>query len=140
MEYKVFEDTVLVRLDKGDEIVKSLLEVASREGLKLSSVSGIGATDDFEVGVFDLARSDYEHYRFEGNHEIVSLVGNVTTKDGAPYIHLHITCAGEGGKIVGGHLFEANISLTAEVFLHKGTGVADRLRDDKFGINIIRFE
>ena len=140
MEYKVFEDTVFVRLDKGDEIVKSLLEVASREGLKLASVSGIGATDDFEVGVFDLARSDYEHYRFEGNHEIVSLVGNVTTKDGAPYIHLHITCAGEGGKIVGGHLFEANISLTAEIFLHKGAGAADRLRDDTLGINKIRFE
>ena len=140
MEYKVFEDTVLVRLDKGDEIVKSLLEVAKKEGLTLASVSGIGATDDFEVGVFDLARSDYDHFRFGGNHEIVALVGNLTAKDGAPYIHLHITCAGEGGKIVGGHLFEAKISLTAEIFLQKSAGRAERLRDDALGINKIRFE
>ena len=140
MEYKVFEDTVLVRLDKGDEIVKSLLEVARRESLTLASVSGIGATDDFEVGVFDLDRSDYDHYRFHGNHEIVSLVGNLTTKDGQPYIHLHITCAGEAGKIVGGHLFEAKISLTAEIFLHTSAGKAERLRDDDLGINKIRFE
>lgn len=139
MEYRVFEDTVLVRLDKGDEIVGSLLDVAKKEGLTLASVSGIGATDDFEVGVFDLARSDYEHIRFSGNHEIVALTGNVTAKDGAPYIHLHITCAGEGGKIVGGHLFEAKISLTAEIFLHKGKGEADRLRDETLGINKIRF-
>ena len=140
MEYKVFEDTIVVRLDKGDEIVKSLLDVAKKEKLTLASVSGIGATDDFEVGVFDLARSDYEHVRFGGNHEIVSLVGNVTAKDGAPYLHLHIACAGEGGKIVGGHLFEGKISLTAEIFLQKGSGRAGRLRDETLGINKIRFE
>lgn len=139
MEYKVFEDTILVRLDKGDEIVKSLLAVAEKEGVTLASVSGIGATDDFEVGIFDLDRSDYDHFRFGGNHEIVSLVGNLTTKDGAPYVHLHITCAGEGGKIVGGHLFEAKISLTAEIFLQTGKGTADRLRDETLGINKIRF-
>ena len=139
MEYKVFEDTIVVRLDKGDEIAKSLLDVAKKERMTLASVSGIGATDDFEVGVFDLARSDYEHFRFEGNHEIVALVGNITTKDGAPYLHLHITCAGEGGKIVGGHLFEGHISLTAEIFLAKGAGSADRQRDESLGINKIRF-
>jgi len=140
MEYRVFEDKILVRLDKGDEITNRLLEVAKKEHLTLASVSGIGATDDFEVGVFDLARSDYEHFRFSGNHEIVALVGNITTKDGAPYLHLHITCAGEGGKIVGGHLFSANVSLTAEIFLGKAAGNADRLRDEALGINKIRFE
>ena len=140
MEYRVFEDAILVRLDKGDEIAKSLLAVAEKEGVTLASVSGIGATDDFEVGVFDLARSDYNRFRFRGNHEIVSLVGNITTKDGAPYLHLHITCAGEGGKIVGGHLFEGKISLTAEVFLKKGAGRAERLRDETLGINKILFK
>ena len=139
MEYKVFEDTILVRLDKGDEIVKSLLDVAAREKLTLASVSGIGATDDFEVGVFDLERSDYEHLRFGGNHEIVALVGNLTSKDGAPYTHLHITCAGDGGKIVGGHLFEAKISLTAEIVIRKIEGRADRMRDETLGINKISF-
>ena len=131
---------IVVRRDKGDEIAKSLRDVAKREGLNLASVSGIGATDDFEVGVFDLDCGDYKRFRFCGNHEIVSLAGNVTTKDGAPYIHLHNTCAGEVGKIVGGHLFEAKISLTAEIFLQKGAGAADRLRDETLGINKIRFE
>lgn len=139
MEYRVFEDTIVVRLDKGDMIAQSLLEVAKKEGVTLASVSGIGATDDFEVGVFDLTRSDYEHFRFRGNHEIVSLVGNLTTKDGAPYLHLHITCAGEGGKIVGGHLFDGKISLTAEIFLRKSAGRAERLRDETLGINKISF-
>ncbi|HCU56126.1 MAG TPA: DNA-binding protein [Clostridiales bacterium] len=140
MEYRVFDDTILVRLDKGDEIVKCLSEVAEKEKLTLASVSGIGATDDFEVGVFDLARSDYDHFHFHTNHEIVCLAGNVTTKDKSPYVHLHITCAGSEGRIVGGHLFEAKISLTAEIFLHKAAGRADRLRDETLGINKISFE
>lgn len=139
MEYRVFDEIILVRLDKGDELVASILAVAQKEGLTLASVSGIGATDDFEVGVFDLERADYRHYRFGGNHEIVALAGNITTKDGAPYIHLHISCAGEDGRIVGGHLFEANISLTAEIVLHIGTGGVDRRRDEALGINKIRF-
>ena len=139
MEYNVFQDMIVVRLDKGDELTASLLAVAKKENLTLASVSGIGATDDFEVGVFDLARSDYEHVRFVGNHEISALAGNLTTKDGAPYLHLHITCAGDGGKIVGGHLFKANISLTAEIFLQKTNGNAERRRDDNLGINKIRF-
>ena len=139
MEYRAFDDTGLLRLDKGDEIVKSLLDVARKEGLTLASVSGIGATDDFEVGVFDLERSDYDHYRFQGNHEIVALVGNITTKEGAPYLHLHITCAGKEGKIVGGHLFKAKVSLTAEIFLHKGAGRAERRRDEDLGINTLYF-
>lgn len=139
MEYKVFGSTIVVRLDKDDLLAESLLAVARKEGVTLASVSGIGATDDFEVGVFDLESSEYNHSRFFGNHEITSLAGNLTTKDGEPYLHLHITCAGEGGKVVGGHLFEAKISLTAEIFLQTAKGNAERRRDETLGINTIRF-
>lgn len=140
MEYRVFDDTIVVRLDKGDGIAESLLAVARREGVTLASVSGIGATDDFEVGVFDLAKGDYERIRYGGNHEITALVGNLTTKDGAPYLHLHVTCAGAGGQVVAGHLFEGRISLTAEIFLRKAAGQVSRLRDPSLGINKIKFE
>lgn len=140
MEYRAFGDTIVVRLDKGDGIASSLLAVAEREGVTLASVSGIGATDDFEVGVFDLAKGDYERIRYEGNHEITALVGNLTTKDGAPYLHLHVTCAGEGGRVVAGHLFEGRISLTAEIFLARAEGSVSRLRDLDLGINKMRFE
>ena len=139
MEYSVFDDIIVVRLDKDEKITESLLRVAKEEGISLASVSGIGATDDFEVGVFDLEKKEYDRIHYTGNHEITSLTGNVTTKDGAPYLHLHITCAGAGGKMVGGHLFDAKISLTAEIFLQKANGKTERLRDDALGINKMLF-
>ena len=139
METKTFGNTVVVRLDKGDEIVTSLLAAAKEQSLTLASISGIGATDDFEVGVFDLKKQDYDRIRFAGNHEITALVGNLTTKDGAPYLHLHITCAGPEGRVVGGHLFRAHVSLTAEIFLQRADGTLDRRFDETLKINKIRF-
>ena len=139
MEYRVFEDTILVRLDKGDKIAESLLCIAEREHVTLASVSGIGATDNLEVGVFDLEKSCYNHFAFAGNHEINSLAGNLTTMDGKPYLHLHITATGADGKVVGGHLFEATISLTAEIFLHLAGGKVDRKFDPTLGINRMTF-
>ena len=139
MEYRVFDGTILVRLDKGDEITKSLLKVAEAEQISVASIDGIGATGDFTVGVFDLEASKYNHFHHVGNHEINSLVGNLTLKDGKPYLHLHITCTGLDGKVVGGHLIDATISLTAEIFIHTAHGKVDRRFDETLGINRISF-
>ena len=139
MDYKKFDNLIAVRLDKGDSTMSSLLFVAKKENLTLASIQGIGATDDFEVGVFDLEKSEYDHIRYTGNHEINSLVGNLTTKNGEPYLHLHITATGKDGKVVGGHLFDAKISLTAEIFLITANGKAERKFDSTLGINQITF-
>ena len=139
MEYRSFDRTILVRLDKGDNIVESLLSVAASEGVTLASVSGIGAVDTMTVGVWDLSLGDYERYTYLGNREINALVGNLTTKDGAPYLHLHITATGAGGMVVGGHLMEATVSLTAEIFLHLADGAVERRFDPVLGINRISF-
>jgi len=140
MEYRLFEDTVLVRLDKGDRIAESLLKVAKKEGIALATISGIGAVDEMEVGVFDLDTSTYDRYLYHGNHEINALVGNLTTKDGENYLHLHITATGESGMVVGGHLFEGTVSLTAEIFVQKVKGAVDRKFDGVLGINRIVFD
>ena len=139
MDYKNYGSTIVVRLDKGDEIAKRLLEVAEKEKCRFAYLTGIGAVDDFEVGVFDLEKADYNRARYAGNHEINALVGNLTTKDGKPYLHAHITCTGKDGTVVGGHLFYGKVSLTAEIFLQVIGGEVDRKFDPSVGINKITF-
>ena len=51
MEYKKFGNTLIVRLDRGEEVVDRLLELARREHITLASVNGLGAADDVTVGV-----------------------------------------------------------------------------------------
>lgn len=139
MEYKRYGGVIALRLDKGDDITESVYTVAEKEGVKAAKVSGIGATDDFTVGVFDIAKKEYEKFVFSGNHEINALDGNITEKDGKPYIHLHITATGKGGKVVGGHLIKGVISLTGEIIITVSDGKVSRAFDETLGINRWKF-
>jgi predicted DNA-binding protein with PD1-like motif len=139
MEYKRFGDTIIMRLDKSDEITESLVAVAAAENIKAASFHGIGATDSFEVGVFDLDKQDYNRFSFTGNHEITSLEGNISFFENKPYIHAHITCGNKDGNIVGGHLFRGVISLTGEIFINIVDGEVGRKFNPEIGINRLDF-
>lgn len=139
MEYRKFDGTVVARLDKGDEICGCVRTIAEKEGITLADVTGIGATDDFTVGVFDVEKKAYDRFSFTGNHEITALTGNVNTMNGETYTHMHVTCAGPGGAIAAGHLLEAKISLTCELFIHVINGNVDRKRNEELGINTFSF-
>ena len=54
MEYKRFGSKIVVRMDMGEEILEQLKGVALKENIKLCSVSALGATNDFTVGVYDV--------------------------------------------------------------------------------------
>ena len=137
MKYIKTQNTYICRLEKGDEICSSLLELMAKEGFASASVSGIGATNDFTVGIFEPAKRAYDPIHVTGDHEITALVGNLTTKQGAPYAHLHITCAGVGGKTIGGHLVKGTISLTGEVFVTCCDAQVERAFSDELGINLM---
>ena len=138
MKYKIFGDTAVVRPEIGEDIGEQLILLAKKEGITLGSVTGIGAVDDVTVGVFDLEKKDYNHYRFTGNREITSLVGNITEMNGEPYVHLHITCAAQGGEVVGGHLLHSRISMTGEIFVKIIVGKVDREREENLRINLLK--
>ena len=52
MEYKRFNKTIVVRIDRGEEILDKIKELSLKENIKLASVSALGATNDFTVGVY----------------------------------------------------------------------------------------
>ena len=100
MEYFRCGDKIVLRLDPKDEITESIIKLAEKENISAAGVSGIGATDDFTVGVFDMKKGDYEKFFYNGNHEINVLTGNITEVNGKPYVHLHLSATGKGGKVV----------------------------------------
>lgn len=138
MEYKRFENTIFARLDPGEEITASLLKLAKAENIGCASVSGIGAADDIKVGVFDLEAKKYAEFAFTGNHEITDLCGSLTTLNGEPYQHLHITLAATDGTVRGGHLLSGVISLTGEIIITILPGTLERKKNEALGINTIR--
>ena len=139
MEYRKFGDTYIVRMDPGEEILTQLKVFAEQEGVKLASVTALGAVKDFTVGVFDTGAKVYKSNRFQGVYEIVSLVGTINTMDGAFYCHLHMCAADQEGRAFGGHLNEAVISATCELVISCLPGRTDRVFSDEVGLNLISF-
>lgn len=139
MEYRVFGKTVVARIDRGEEILDKLHELAEKEHIKLASVQALGATNDFTVGVFNTETRQYAANRFTGSFEIVSLVGTVNTMDRQFYAHLHMSAGNEKGEVFGGHLNRAVVSATCEMVLHLIDGTVDRRFDTDTGLNLFRF-
>ena len=79
MEYRRFDKTIIVRLDKGEEILEQVKELALKERIKLASVQALGAVDRFTLGVFKTDDKKYLANDFSGSFEIVSLTGTINT-------------------------------------------------------------
>ena len=52
MEYRRFNNTIVARIDKKEEILEKIKEIALKENIKLANINALGATNDFTVGVF----------------------------------------------------------------------------------------
>ena len=59
MEYKRQRNTVIVRVDKGEDIIKELLSLSEKENILFASISGLGAVNDIELGIFDTSAKKY---------------------------------------------------------------------------------
>ena len=140
MEYRRFADTIIVRMNRGEELLEQLEKVALAENVKLAEVSTLGATDDFTVGVYDLAEKRYHANSFQGAFEIASLTGTITVMDGKYYAHIHMVAGDDKGRAFGGHLNRAVISCTCEMVIRVIEGRVERTRDEEIGINLLDFK
>lgn len=125
MEYKVLDKKIILRLDVGDEVVTAINEIIRKEKVQLGSVSGIGASDDMIIGVYNVAKQEYKTRNLKGDHEITSIVGNISEMNEKPYVHLHLTASDMSYQVVGGHLNKAIISGTAEIIIQVIDGKVD---------------
>ena len=138
MKYKRFDKTIVVRIDRGEEILDKIRELAIAENIKLASITALGATNDFTVGVFNTAEKKYYANEFKGAFEIVSLTGTINTMDGQFYTHIHMSAGNDKGEVFGGHLNRAVVSATCEMTVTVIDGEVDRYHDDDVGLNLFK--
>ena len=139
MEYKKVKNHIIVRLDVGEEIISSIMNILKNEKISFATVTGIGATNNFTVGTYDVTNQLYKKSNYKGVYEIVSLLGNTSTMNNEPYIHIHMSAADKNNNVIGGHLNEAYISATAEIVLNIIETNVDRIKDSNTGLNIFKF-
>jgi uncharacterized protein len=106
-----------VTLGKGDEIMSGMTAFARRERLQAAHFTAIGAIERGLFGWFDKEVKAYRNLPVNDQAEVVSLVGDVGLVNGAPAVHIHAVVILADGTARGGHLLQANVWPTLEVFL-----------------------
>ena len=136
MKYKLIDNTYVVRLEVGDEIITSLTSLCKAENIQAATVQGLGAVDNVTVGYYSTAENRYLTKTFNKQFEMIALNGNISVKDDEPYLHLHIALSDENYMFFGGHLNSAVISITAEIFVTKIDGIIGRRVNEETKLNI----
>ncbi|TQQ84886.1 DNA-binding protein [Peptacetobacter hominis] len=140
MQYVKSGNTIALRVDYGEEILEKINEVCVKENIKTAAISGIGATKETEIGLYNMETGEYKREVYTGLYEVGSLIGNITEKDSKPYIHLHIVIGDTKKDAVHcGHLNRAVVGATSEIFITVFEHTIGRKFDEQTGINIFEF-
>ncbi len=108
---------ILASLPRGARLPEDLVQVCRDRGLEGAVFVGLGAVSEPVIAFYHLSSKRYEERTLQGDWEVVSLVGNLTRKEGAPFLHAHIALADAEGAMRGGHLVQASVAVTLEVTL-----------------------
>lgn len=128
----------MVRLLPGTDLLQGLNDAAKELGFQAATLQLVGATRTLSVAYFDQETRRYEPHHYVGGLEISGGVGNVSLKDGEPFVHIHLSgWAKEEGKAVAGHLVEGSEVYMIEAYYRMFEGKAPvRELDEEVGLPV----
>jgi hypothetical protein len=127
---------LIVRFEHDADLVQSITEFARNNRMKAGSFTAIGALKRARLGYYDQESHGYREMKIDTPHEMASCIGNVSLKDGEPFVHVHVVLADETGNTKAGHLFEG-VVFAAEVHLHELEGASlERKYDEATGLSL----
>ena len=127
--------TFVGRLETGSDLVEEIHAFCAERDVRAAWVSVVGAVQQAAFAYFDQRERRYLELGSATHHEIIGFVGNVSLKDGRPFLHAHATFGDEQGATVGGHLLPGCAVWVAEVTIREMTGVElERTPDELTGL------
>ncbi len=139
MEIYPSEDgkAAFVRLERGADMLEELNSAAAKLGVEAGTVQAIGAVSELVIGYFDQGRKEYRTTALPSSFEISSGIGNVSLKDGKPFVHLHVVATGPDGAAVGGHLMEGSKVYVIEAYFRQLGGEPPvRQQNEEIGLAV----
>ena len=124
----------LLRLPGGCDILGFLTEFCAVKKVRCAAVSLIGATYEATIGYYDQVKHAYARTTYRQEMEIVSCTGNVSLKDGKPFLHLHAVLGDTELRCFGGHLFPGSKVFAAEAHVQELKGARARVPDPATGL------
>jgi uncharacterized protein len=114
--------TFMGGLDHNDDLLEALTKICKNEGIQLGRVEAIGAVKKAALGYYDQDKKEYIYFTIDRHLEILNLTGNISLKDGKPFVHAHVTLADDRGNSFGGHLIPGTIIFACEAIVQAFDG------------------
>jgi len=128
-----------IKFEKDELLLESLTQYAKDNNIKTAEISFIGAVQNVNVMYFNQSKKEYDKHNFEGGHEVLSGLGNVSILEGEPFVHVHMTVANKNGNAYGGHLDEGTKIWLIEAIIKQptffGKGI-ERHFDDELCLSV----
>ncbi|OGZ60648.1 MAG: hypothetical protein A2932_00420 [Candidatus Spechtbacteria bacterium RIFCSPLOWO2_01_FULL_46_10] len=132
-----YNNSYTVRLDPGEEFIKTLQDFCEKKGIYAGSLEAVGSAKELQLACYNLGRKEYEMKDFSEFVEILNVTGNVALKEGKVFVHAHGVFGRADMTTFGGHVNKCVISATAEVVLRAGEGEVKREFDETTGLYLL---
>ena len=127
--------TFVGRLETGSDLVVEIERICAQRRVSAAWVSVIGAVRKAAFAYYHQRDLRYLELASETHHEITGFIGNVSLRDGKPFLHAHATFADEHGTCVGGHLLRGIEVFVAEFEIRELLDVElIRMFDEELGL------
>jgi predicted DNA-binding protein with PD1-like motif len=136
MKIRENADAVLIRFERGDELISGLIDLFSLDNSKSGTFTVIGATTSIELGFYTLEKKEYHWREFIGEFEVTGGVGNISYFEGKPVVHLHSTIADAEFNAFGGHVRKLVVGATCEVTIRFHENTLEREFIPEIGLNL----
>lgn len=133
-EKKINNDHRVIRLERGEKIVETLKEFCRINSISGGFFFGLGAVDEVELAHYDLGKKKYSVVKFNKPLELLNITGSIGIGKEL-IVHTHITLSDNKMHAFGGHLVEARVSGTLEIYLIKLSALRRR-HDSQTGLNL----
>ena len=137
MQFARFGDRYQIRLESGEHVQAALVPWLAGQGIGYAAVSGLGAVRHITLSYWNADTRQYETHERGEQMEVVSLVGNVTLKDDAPFLHLHVALGRRDLSLIGGHFNDAVVHPTLEIWLRPEAKAVRRMPDEASGLSLM---
>jgi predicted DNA-binding protein with PD1-like motif len=124
-------------LKAGAKIPDDILAIAKKEKMATARVEAIGGVERLTLAYFNHGSKKYEEHVFKEFLEVTGIMGNITLKDGEPFLHIHGTFGRKDLSTIAGHVMSARVFPLLEVVVTPTKNRALRRFDDDLGLNVI---
>lgn len=125
------------KVSRGGDLLGEITDVCTRERIQLGRVEAIGAVTRACLGVYHQQAREYRRNMINEPLEIVSLLGNISTKEGQPFVHAHVLFSDIKGTTYGGHLVPGTEVFACEFVIETFEGLElSREYDKETGLHL----